>query len=1693
MNHLPNMEGVPLYPKPRARPSTHAPMAPKRKAVGSSQPAKKQLAQAVLGNFIRAPNATSTTNASGAKSAAKDTAQKEGAREQASLVPYQQLPYSNRNFRDSEDLMLTERARRAHPYYAYGGNPEAYEPDSTRDDLWFCALSFTHKDAKGVRAQERAAPGSAMAEQGRRGRRQMHEDSPENEEVYVGARVEISGVTPDGTTVCVVADNFTAYCYASIPHEWVEFCKGDEWQLQALCLRWYVHMDEFLARVVQYSPGFKRYRNCLYHGHVLMPLTEEERRCGLLRTDVKDIKCAVMDYRARDEQTGESKPVHLPNHMVRLRVASPKLITLVRQHLWYPQGVDGSQCALCGSSDAAQPRIKSPFLPAKPDPPDIRESLGEDWLAREHAVQWAPVVRDKCGCAARFHGQCLRMWARAQRLRGDLPRTSKYLYRCPCCTSDVITVAPCQYGFTQRPSPLPSFHNMQQTQQREAEARRAQQRAAQHRTQAELQLEQDEMELDALMAEMGLDESTAATVAEQQDVEETDDVGASADGWNQQCNLYGWYDEFARAEHAQFGRYPPPPQPTEAQEWEAKLRAQTSGTLTYPASMTVCEANVGFSERFSADQRVAPTTWNRIPCGKYKVVPPDDRQRVSIAALEIQCDAGVIQRLSDRYNKKPPSDPTLDTPEWKRARDLYRLDVPPVLAIIYDGEMSPDEGRFPHPHVNQTLQWGFLVHNMRTGQLASVLMTLGTLSEPPKRARHDIPCYVHSFATEEDLLRNICMFVRVLRPSVHIQWNGNGFDLPWLYERARHLGLCCARDFGSRIKGKDLFWKAGQGAGKRLINQVYMSGTICLDGMLFAQVERSTLPSYSLNYLGEILLGQHKVDLNYERIPDMQKTAEGRAGLAEYLLGDIYLTWCICIAMNMLSNLGQRSMLMGTLVQDLVQRGTQHMELNLLRHRMHRKAMNRMYGPRFNVMALPSMRPPRLDPVVLAQKGRKAEYDGAVVIEPKKGFYDQVVFTLDYASLYPSLMCHYNLCLSTAVQPLIAAAHGVVHGEHTWQRPNHNFHQEHIEEVPCASNPIFTKHKVFAGVFPCITNWLKGKRKAVKREMAIEEDLLIGLKRDKKSNAPDGRSLAQISARIKILDIIQTQIKLAMNSIYGFMGLHRTRGQAALPTTAETVTLMGQHAIHTARITTEMSFRIETGYRFRLGIIYGDTDSVFGRMIQDGTRETYELSRNKYLMIEIGIQMARAVTQQFKGGLELQFEKIYFPFLLMGKKNYIGNKIEPNGSKKVDKKGIRAKRRDCCDLQREATKVIETHVIENYDFEGAVDLIAQILERIQRGEEPLHRAVFSGSFSGSLLDPKRTWNAASIAMLKLYKRTGQVTQGGTRVNYIFADQPHLKRSARSEDSILQSAETLEYAQQHGLRFDAEEYIDRVIRAILPMMSHVAATEWSCSFTQAEHRLTNLWQRRVARVQRRDRVSEMTTGGALRMLQLSAVRVQRRCVSCKSKLEEEGRFGGAHNDQSPPDVDLQQTPPVPSRLAWMSVRSLGNCTQLRMSGPNMRSLLEQWIVRVKWIRGGIGSVEDTDGPLCTELRFSGPAVTRTLLQWTNGRAFRARQQSTARLCTECHTRETDRERDQKRLHEECSLHTKRAAEWWDKCRSCSAARMRAAGTVAQCTTYGCDVYSNTAHYMRQATRASENMRERWPMAQRLVSLAKELEW
>ncbi|KAF1745190.1 hypothetical protein MXB_4337 [Myxobolus squamalis] len=162
----------------------------------------------------------------------------------------------------------------------------------------------------------------------------------------------------------------------------------------------------------------------------------------------------------------------------------------------------------------------------------------------------------------------------------------------------------------------------------------------------------------------------------------------------------------------------------------------------------------------------------------------------------------------------------------------------------------------------------------------------------------------------------------------------------------------------------------------------------------------------------------------------------------------------------------------------------------------------------------------------------KSTYDGGLVLEPKSGFYSNVILLLDYMSLYPSLIQEFNIDFTTM----------------KFELQNDILVAVPIETV---ASP---------GVIPREIKKLVDRRKQVK-----------SLIRTTDSGSPDYLQL----------DIRQRALKLIANSIYGCLGYSNSRFYAK--PLAALITAKGRELLNSTKEMVE-----GMGY----DVIYGDTDSI---------------------------------------------------------------------------------------------------------------------------------------------------------------------------------------------------------------------------------------------------------------------------------------------------------------------------------------------------------------------------------------------------------------------------------------------------------------------------------------------------------------------
>ncbi|CRK41887.1 hypothetical protein BN1708_016896, partial [Verticillium longisporum] len=97
------------------------------------------------------------------------------------------------------------------------------------------------------------------------------------------------------------------------------------------------------------------------------------------------------------------------------------------------------------------------------------------------------------------------------------------------------------------------------------------------------------------------------------------------------------------------------------------------------------------------------------------------------------------------------------------------------------------------------------------------------------------------------------------------------------------------------------------------------------------------------------------------------------------------------------------------------------------------------------------------------------QYEGATVIEPTRGYYDVPIATLDFASLYPSIMQAHNLCYTTIVDKKAIEKLGLKKDE---------------DYIVTPAGNTFVTAKQRKGLLAQILEELLAARKQAKRELA---------------------------------------------------------------------------------------------------------------------------------------------------------------------------------------------------------------------------------------------------------------------------------------------------------------------------------------------------------------------------------------------------------------------------------------------------------------------------------------------------------------------------------------------------------------------------------------------------------------------------------
>ena len=291
--------------------------------------------------------------------------------------------------------------------------------------------------------------------------------------------------------------------------------------------------------------------------------------------------------------------------------------------------------------------------------------------------------------------------------------------------------------------------------------------------------------------------------------------------------------------------------------------------------------------------------------------------------------------------------------------------------------------------------------------------------------------------------------------------------------------------------------------------------------------------------------------MHYSIITELQNgNAESRRRLAVYCLKDAYLPQRLMDKLMCFINYIEMARVTGVPFNFLLSRGQQIKVVSQL----FRKAQAEGYVvPALKSEGEVGWYNASRATSLIRLTGTDEQYEGATVIEPTKGYYDVPIATLDFASLYPSIMMAHNLCYTTLLDPNIVKTLNLT---------------KDVDYVVTPNNDYFVKKDKRKGLLPTVLEDLLAARKRAKNDLKKEKDPF-------KRAVLDGRQLA---------------LKVSANSVYGFTGA--TVGKLPCLPISTSVTAYGRQMIETTKQEVEGQYNKANGYEYDAEVVYGDTDSV---------------------------------------------------------------------------------------------------------------------------------------------------------------------------------------------------------------------------------------------------------------------------------------------------------------------------------------------------------------------------------------------------------------------------------------------------------------------------------------------------------------------
>lgn len=563
-------------------------------------------------------------------------------------------------------------------------------------------------------------------------------------------------------------------------------------------------------------------------------------------------------------------------------------------------------------------------------------------------------------------------------------------------------------------------------------------------------------------------------------------------------------------------------------------------------------------------------------------------------------------------------------------------------------------------------------------------------------------------------------------PDIVTGYNIFGFDLKYMHDRAKSLSclnyltrIGCIPDRKGEFVQKS--WESSA-YGKQEFMYIESDGRIFLDMFFYVVRAGFKLANYRLETVcTEFLKNQNKDPIKPKDIFKSWATKDPKllAAVAKYCVVDSDVVIALYDKLLVWFDLTESASTNGVPLFYLYTQGQQI------------KMMSQMltYCIEKNIAVQSKVMEP--DP--------REQYSGATVTQPIAGLY-KMILPFDFASLYPSIIMAYNIDYSKLVNDFPTKNTSI---------PDEDCHVfSWTEHVNCEHDPNAKKQKLKSGdykmickqfdyrflkadkcdkgVIPTLLENLLGARKATRKVIEKQHDIVITLEKllkvgyselteeeratefiVKHSDMLEAYGITDTTKKIieaeidrleevnSVLDKRQLSYKVSANSMYGAMGV-RVGYLPFLPG-AQTVTYVGRRSIKLASETLQN--------KWNGTVIYNDTDSAYtyfeslNKLLTDSEGNPKPLEQVMPQVWAYAHTIVEDIANLFPKPMKLEFEdKVYFKFLILTKKRYMGQLCDERGVfGKLRKSGVVLQRRDNCKCLRDIYETAVNFLLKNFE------------------------------------------------------------------------------------------------------------------------------------------------------------------------------------------------------------------------------------------------------------------------------------------------------------------------------------------------------------------------------------------------------------